>query len=462
MERIQCNVVGPPDSPISMRLCSSLESAGIPARFVHRYRPAVATSAAELALVPCDDRDLAEASGWISEALQQSAALMVIAVGERLRRESILSLLDAGAHDFVSAEASGEELIARVQRLALEPRATSRAPAPDHDELSRHGLIGTSACFVREIDKLRRYAQTDATVLIVGETGTGKELCAQAIHYLSARSAQPCVAINCGALQNELADSELFGHVKGAYTTAHSARLGLIHEAQGGSLFLDDIDCLSLATQAKLLRFLQEREYRMVGSNLVQTADIRVIAATNKTLSESVRCGEFRRDLYFRLNVLSLSLPPLRERREDLLPLALRFMRMYAMQLKRDVRGIAPCAARLIAAYDWPGNVRELKHVIERAVLLARKPTLDSEDILIDGAHATQADESFRAAKARAIDQFERSYLEGLLAANLGNVTHAARVAQKNRRAFFELMRKHGIVSARFHPRDQRGDPRRG
>jgi two-component system response regulator GlrR len=324
-------------------------------------------------------------------------------------------------------------------------------------------LIGTSAPFREQVDRLARVAACDSRVLISGETGTGKELFAQATHYLSPRAPRPYVAVNCGAIPVELVESELFGHVRGAYTSALSSREGLVPEADGGTLFLDDVDCLPAPAQSKLLRFLQENEYRAVGSNTVRHSDVRVIAASNRNLLELAQRGSFRHDLYYRLNVLKLNLPSLRERREDIPLLAAHFARLFAQQHKRAASALTDAAVAKLTAHDWPGNVRELQHVVERAVLMAAGSRLDAGDMDIDagerdggaadagaGHPTTAAEESFRAAKARMVAQFERGYIETLLSKASGNVTRAARAAQKNRRAFFALMRKYGIDAQQF------------
>ena len=363
-----------------------------------------------------------------------------------------LDIEHSGTQDFLFEPYSDEELSARVRR-ALGVIGAPRSAAvlmPAALRLARN-LIGSSRAFLEQVGRLTRYAQSDATVLILGETGTGKEIFARALHYTSARSAEPWVAINCGAIPHELVEDELFGHVRGAYTTAHAHRSGLVKEAEGGSLFLDDVDCLPLAAQAKLLRFLQEREYRPVGSNTVQRANVRVIAASNRDLGCLAAQGDFRQDLYFRLNVLPLVLPPLRERREDIAALALHFVRHFARELKRPVASLTPAALKRMFAHDWPGNVRELQHVIERAMVLSTGAALDAVDIDCGRPGASEvADTSFRSLKARVIEDFERGYVEHLLGENGGNVTHAARAAGKNRRAFFELMRKHRIASEAF------------
>jgi two-component system, NtrC family, response regulator GlrR len=288
-------------------------------------------------------------------------------------------------------------------------------------------------------------------VLILGETGTGKEVCAQAIHYLSARASKPWIAVNCGAIPLELIESELFGHVRGAYTTAHNTRDGLVTEAEGGTLFLDDIDCLPLSAQSKLLRFLQEHEYRTVGANAVRHADVRVIAASNRNLAVMAAHNEFRQDLYFRLNILTLTLPPLRERREDIPALSMHFLAQFSRAHARPVPTLSPQAVRRLLAYDWPGNVRELQHVLQRALLLSEGPSLCVADVELPGEpEAAAPGESFRAAKDRVVKKFERAYIEQLLLTFEGNVTHAAHEAKKDRRAFFALIRKHRIELTRF------------
>jgi two-component system response regulator GlrR len=298
--------------------------------------------------------------------------------------------------------------------------------------------------------RLPPLAGCDAGVLILGETGTGKELFAQAVHYLSARASRPWVPVNCGAIPVELIEAELFGHARGAYTTAHVAREGLVAAAEGGTLFLDEIDSLSRSAQGKLLRFLQEREYRPVGSNTLRRANVRVIAASNQNLAPLIAEGRFRQDLYFRLNVLTLFLSPLRERREDIPVLALHFVKRFATEFARPVEGLTPLAMKRLLAHSWPGNIRELSHAIERAVLLGSGPYIMPADIEIGEDERTPLDESFQAAKARVVEQFERSYIEQVLIASDGNITHAAVAAKKNRRALWELIRKYRIDPKRF------------
>ena len=396
---------------------------------------------------------------WAERCLKGLADLRlgILLITRGVVATAIDNLLRLGAADFLSDQFDVEELTARLCRLLPAPRGPGAPtecggrpaqPPSSHAALSR--LVGAGPAFMRQLSRIPVMAGCDAGVLVLGETGTGKELFAQAIHYLSARASKPWVAVNCGALPADLVEDELFGHAKGAYTTAMAAREGLVREAEGGSLFLDDVDCLPLSAQAKLLRFLQESEYRLIGANAVRHADVRVIAASNQSLRGLVERGGFRADLYYRLNVLSLNLPALRDRVEDVVPLACHFARLASRRFAKRVDGIGADAQARLLAHDWPGNVRELRHVIERAVLLSEGESLCAADIEVDAAGGGDGAESFRDAKARVVDRFERSYLEGLLAANQGNVTRAACAAKKNRRALFELIRKHGIDPSRY------------
>jgi two-component system response regulator GlrR len=390
------------------------------------------------------DADIAE----LTHVRLKIPGVPVLVVGADLDRPQISRVLAEGAYDYVSVGTSDHELVARVMRgLRFLPRCDDQVP-----QSGVAGLIGSSPAFAKVLSRLPLLAHCNANVLIQGETGTGKELFAQAIHYLSGRESHPWVPVNCGAIPAELMEAELFGHTKGAYTSANFAREGLIATAEGGTLFLDEIDSLALPLQSKLLRFLQEKEYRPVGSTAVRRASVRVVAASNCDLARAVSAGRFRQDLYFRLNVLTIRLPALRDRRADIPELARHFLRQFAAELARPVRGISPAVMQRLLTLDWPGNVRELAHTLERAVLLCRGDELRSADLDLDADEPAEPalDESFQSAKARVVEQFERNYLERVLAANNGNIAHAARAAKKNRRALFELIRKHGIEAEQF------------
>jgi len=245
-------------------------------------------------------------------------------------------------------------------------------------------------------------------------------------------------------------ENELFGHERGAYTGANISRAGLIQEANGGTLFLDEIDALPLLAQVKLLRFLQEKEYRALGSAKTVRADVRVITATNLNIEEAVKSGKLRQDLYYRLNIIALTLPPLRERPDDIPVLANHFLGKYAVQAGKVLSGFSPGALHKLSSHAWPGNVRELEHLVERAAVLCNGNRIEVSDLSLPGESGGNTPPSFQQAKAKVVTQFERTYLQGLLLAYAGNITRAAQVAQKDRRAFFELLRKHGIDARSF------------
>lgn len=332
-------------------------------------------------------------------------------------------------------------------------------------------LIGRSPEFLAVTAKIPLLADCSATVLVTGETGTGKELVAEAIHRESSRAEKPFIPVNCGALPEELVENELFGHAKGAYTGAAGTGRGLLAEAEAGTLFIDELNSLSMTAQAKLLRFVQNREYRMLGSTKLQYADVRIIAATNKDLRMLVREGLFREDLYHRLSVLMVELPALRHRTGDISLLASHFLSLFAAEAGRGDVSLTDSALRKLTAYDWTGNVRELQSVMQRSLLLSRGSVLDASDIQISTAyspavHSSSASlhansvvargeginsvdaepaESFRDAKDRVIREFECSYLQRVLSAAKGNVTHAARMAGMQRRDLQRLLRKHDL-----------------
>jgi DNA-binding NtrC family response regulator len=302
------------------------------------------------------------------------------------------------------------------------------------------------------IRQISKFASCDATVLLNGETGTGKEMFARAIHYLSPRAANPFIPVNCGAIPAELVENELFGHEPGAFTGAAAATRGLIAEAEGGTLFLDEIDTLPLQTQVKLLRFLQDYSYRPLGARKLCGANIRIIAASNAKLENAMRAGRFRADLLYRINALSLTLPPLRERRQDIPLLARHFAAECARGMKLPAKEISPAALRKLMSYYWPGNVRELQNIIQRAMVLVEDNVIRPMDIALPGQAKLMEAESFKTLKARVVEDFERSYLQELLAEHDGNITRAARAADKNRRALWELLRKHQIHLALTEP----------
>jgi DNA-binding NtrC family response regulator len=319
-------------------------------------------------------------------------------------------------------------------------------------KLHHAGLVGESELFLRVIQQMLQVAHSDVTMLLTGETGTGKEVVARGIHYCSPRQDKPFVPVNCGALPDHLVENELFGHVKGAYTDASAPEKGLVTEAEEGTLFLDEVDSLSTSAQVKLLRFLQDRTYRPLGSARSMTANVRIIAATNANLWQQVQAKRFREDLYYRLHVMTLQLPPLRERTDDVPRLATYFLHRYGAQYGRGLQHFSAAALHKLMEYSWPGNIRELETVVQRAVLLTPTSVLHADNIELPVSHQSAVSEnnSFRAAKARVIERFERNYLVHLLSAHQGNITHAAKQAGKERRAFTRLMQKYGLQRYTF------------
>jgi len=298
----------------------------------------------------------------------------------------------------------------------------------------------------------------NCTVLILGESGTGKELAARAVHNKSDRRNKPFVALNCTAIQEGLLESELFGHEKGAFTGALSAKEGLFEIADGGTVFLDEIGDMDLKLQAKLLRFLEDRSFRTIGGVKEITVDVRIIASTNRNLEKEIARGRFREDLYYRLKVIPLTIPPLRDRKEDIPMLVNYFVNKFCVDMGKKPLSVDSRVMGALGAYRWPGNVRELKNLIERLVILTNGETIEMEhlpkDILAEvpcgEGEAHQWSEPFSAAKARVVRHFEKDYLSALLSKNGGNVSKSAREAEMDRGSFLRLMRKYGIKSEDF------------
>lgn len=369
---------------------------------------------------------------------------------ESCEPDQAFTLLKYGAADFITSPFQTTNVLPRAWRLLNQLQTNQRLTrVPDYHVAQ---LIGESAIFLEATKKIPLIASCEANVLIVGETGTGKELYARAIHYASARAGKPFMPVNCGAIPVELVENELFGHDRGAFTSASNLQVGLIEEANGGTLFLDEIDCLPIFAQVKLLRFLQEKEYRRLGSPKIRHANVRVIAASNVNLSEAVDNGKVRQDLFYRLNILSVTLPPLRDRREDIPLLARSFLTRYARESQKQVTDFSEEVLNLLMVHSWPGNVRELDHVVERAVVLSTGEIIQPSDIHPSSSIAKAHCESLQEAKAKEIARFEKSYIQGVLSICSGNITKAAQVAKKNRRAFWQLIQKHQIDVSRFKP----------
>ncbi len=325
-------------------------------------------------------------------------------------------------------------------------------------EFYKLNLCGSCNKFVQVLELIKQISKHQATVLIQGETGTGKENAARAIHYLGARVTCPFVPINCATIADDLLESELFGHERGAFTDARQTKEGLVAVANGGSLFLDEIDSLSPKAQASLLRFLQTQEYRPVGSKKILHANVRVIAATNAELKQLVQHKKFREDLYFRLNVLNLTMPPLRERKADMAIIAESLLQRFSREYDLPLRLLSLQSLQYLQQQEWPGNVREFENTLLRSYLLSTGNYIDiSDDVgqsflasntaaeFIDDSLNAYGPMSFQDAKARAIVDFEKQYLSQIMQITHGNVTLAAKIAGKERRALGKLLQKYAI-----------------
>lgn len=382
------------------------------------------------------------------DILQQVKALdptIIVVLATAVRDvKTAVEAIKRGAYDYITKPFDVDDIVLLVHR-ALEKRALERevlclrselaVPGLDQGDTFR-GLIGRHPEMLRIYQLIRQVAATPTTVLITGESGTGKELIARAIHHHSPRSAQPFVAFNVAAFPDTLIDSELFGYEKGAFTGAHARKLGKFELAQGGTVFLDEIGSLRLDLQAKLLRVLQERQVERLGGVRPTSVDVRVLAATNADLRQAVKSGTFREDLYYRLDVVQVHVPPLRERREDIPLLVDHFVRKIARECNRDVQGVSLGARDLLSRYDWPGNIRELENVIHRAVVLAGGPVLQLQDFPLEvampqtGARLT---EDTGLPLKDACEQFERQYVLRVLDRVQWNVSAAARLLSVHR-----------------------------
>ena len=377
-----------------------------------------------------------------------SAAPIVVAV--EAVQEELSELVRPGIADFLIPPLRRSEVLVRLRRLLQQVRQEHRAQQVLTEKFGLQQLIGESPALQAEISKIPFVAKSDAAVMISGETGTGKEMVARAIHYLSARAGKPFVPVNCGAIPVELVENELFGHEQGAFTGASRSSHGLIQEAEQGTLFFDEVNALPLQAQVKLLRFLQSKEYRPLGSTKCMTGEVRIIAASNADLAVEVEAGRLRRDLYYRLNVVPLVLPPLRARAGDILLLARHFLAEYGTKLKSAAMDFSAEAERKLLLYSWPGNVRELEHVIERVAVLCPERIIQEHHIVLPEEHEPAVRLSFQELKAQVVSRFESDYIRNLLIAYRGNITQAAQAAQKERRTFWELMRKHKIDVQEF------------
>jgi len=361
--------------------------------------------------------------------------------------ETAVEAMRDGAADYVAKPLNLDELRQKIQRIVEQHRLYAENRALREELKSRHrieGIIGESGQMVEVISLVQRVAASEATVLIRGESGTGKELIAKAIHYASPRAARPLVRVNCAALPENLLESELFGHEKGSFTGAISTRKGRFELADTGTLFLDEIGDLPLHLQAKLLRVLQEREFERVGSSQPIKVNVRILSATHRDLESLMRAGQFRDDLYYRLNVVTILVPPLRERRQDLPPLMDHFLKLFAAKNGKSLRGFSRAARDALLRYDYPGNVRELENLLERAVVLCRGDVIDRGDlplILDDPDALSEAQTQLTAA----VEDLERRMIREALKRANGVQTRAAELLGVTERALRYKLKKYGL-----------------
>lgn len=354
-----------------------------------------------------------------------------------------------GVFGYITKPYDGNELIAQIERaLSLHGTASASRKAGQEEDSWRAEIITQSPIMEDLLLRAERVAQGEASVLIQGESGTGKELLARALHRASRRADKPFVAINCGAIPEALLESELFGHKKGAFTGATSDHAGLFMEADTGTLFLDEIGDMPLPLQVKLLRVLEAREVRPVGSTKTVPVDVRIISASHHDLVQEKTDGTFREDLYYRLNVVTLRMPSLRDRREDIPLLLNHFLKKLAVRYEKNVNAFSPNALEIMVAAPWPGNVRQLYNVAEQAVALSNSDIVPPKVVEQAMQVGMQMVDSFEESRRR----FEYDYLSRLLKLTQGSVTQAAKIAKRNRTEFYKLLQRHGLEAAHFKP----------
>ena len=384
----------------------------------------------------------------------------VIVMTADARVETAVAAIRAGAYDFLVKPVAPASLFVGIERAARHRELAHRVNVlrrADHGPRGLDDILGRSQAMRHVFEVIERVADSEASVLITGASGTGKELVANALHRNSRRRAGPFVSINCAALPEPLLESELFGHARGAFTDAKQAHDGLFAKAHGGTLFLDEIGDMPVGLQPKLLRVLQERRVRPVGSTAEQPVDVRIVAATNQDLQAAVDERRFRSDLFFRINVVHIGLPPLRTRDNDILQIAQHFLERYAEREGKDVHGLAPAAAEKLLAYDWPGNARELQNCMERAIALARYDEIGPDDLperIRDHSPVRLMIATDDAAGLLSLQEVERRYIARVLTVVDGNKTTAARVLGIDRKTLYRKLAEHepvAVSAARSH-----------
>ena len=439
------------DRPQADAIAEALERVGHACVVVTEPRRALDILRADNFDLIITDLMMHETSGMeiLKEARRIDPASEVIVITGHGTIETAVQAIRDGASDFLTKPLNLGELRDRVAK-ALEHRRLVRRTAQLSEQLEERfgfeGIIGQSAAIRRVIATCRQIAPTDTTVLIEGESGTGKELVAKALHNNSPRKENNFVALNCAALSEGILESELFGHEKGAFTGAIASRKGRFEHADGGTLFLDEVGDMPMTTQIKLLRVIEQREIVRVGSNEPRRVDVRLISASNRHLDDLVKAGTFREDLYFRLKVVRIGLPPLRERREDILPLTDHYLRRLAAEHGKPIDGITPEAQRLLAAYAWPGNVRELINTLETMIVLAQKPVLDVSDIPPEIRPDSGAAAAGSLQPGIRLEEAERLLIEKTLEMSGGNRQQAAVTLGIGERTLYRKIKQYGLA----------------
>ncbi len=378
------------------------------------------------------------------ELLRIHPGLPVIILTAHGSIPNAVEAMQRGAFGYLTKPFDDKELKAKIEE-GLSPQRMrgeiQRLKSLVNELYGMENIVARSPAMQRLLQQVVQVADSDATILLFGETGTGKEVFARVIHSNSRRSKGPFVALNCAAIPETLFESELFGHVRGAFTSAHGAKRGLFQSANGGTLFLDEIGEMPLSMQVKLLRAVQEREVREVGSELSSKIDVRIIAATNKDLGEAVKNGSFRNDLYYRISVVPLFIPPLRDRRDDIPLLAQQFLTSSAKRANKALRGFTPAALNRLVTHPWPGNVRELENVVEKAAVMTRQDMITPDLLPSMGSSPDSPLKPLTEAK----EEFEKTYLKNVLQLTGGNISRAAQFAGRYRADFYKMLKKYGL-----------------
>jgi two-component system, NtrC family, response regulator GlrR len=416
---------------------------------------AIAHATAEIFDLAIVDLRIGDEDGIVllEQLLRIQPTLPVIIATAHATIETAVEATKKGACDYFTKPFDAMDLLHRIEQ-ALElyhlKSEVERLRTLVQDRYQFDNIITVTDAMQQVLRQVAQIAVTDSTVCIYGESGTGKELIAKAIHVASRRAVGPFVAINCGAIPESLLENELFGHLKGAYTGADRPKKGFLQQAEGGTLLLDEIGELPSMLQVKFLRVLEEREFYPLGSSQSVKVNIRLIAATNQDLGKLVAQGKFREDLYYRLHVLPIFLPPLRERPGDITPLAQHFMQRFARELNKEVKGFTAEALQRLMLYEWRGNVRELANVIERAVVLTPTSMITPDLLLLGKPEVQSAQQTEPSTLREARERFERKYLIQVLTSVKGNVSRAAEVSGKDRAEFYRLLRKHALSPSTF------------